>query len=177
MSWTTLDLNNLLSGEPLIESEVLAVYENPIAIADGDPGAPRNAARSIRSERLPLVNGTGFTASGWLSLDPLSVVELFVSHRRPSSTSNCDMRGSDNNGATYGPWVDFTVSGGDIGALGQYYINLETGLIQGVGGSTFSMFSNANLDITNINALQIRGRLDDVVYAAHGRAIMRSNGD
>ena len=41
MAWTTLDLNNLLSGEPLIEAEVLALYENPIALAEGAPGAPR----------------------------------------------------------------------------------------------------------------------------------------
>ena len=41
MSWTTLDLNNLLAGEPLIEAEVLALYQNPISIAEGAPGAPR----------------------------------------------------------------------------------------------------------------------------------------
>ena len=41
MSWTTLDLNNLLAGEPLIESEVLALYENTIAVAEGAAGAPR----------------------------------------------------------------------------------------------------------------------------------------
>jgi len=41
MSWTTLDLNNLLAGEPLIESEVLALYENPSAIIKSAPGAPR----------------------------------------------------------------------------------------------------------------------------------------
>ena len=41
MAWTTLDLNNLLAGEPLIEAEVLALYENPVAIAEGGPNAPR----------------------------------------------------------------------------------------------------------------------------------------
>ena len=41
MSWTTLDLNNLLAGEPLIEAEALALYENPIAIAEGAADAPR----------------------------------------------------------------------------------------------------------------------------------------
>ena len=52
MAWTTLDLNNLLAGEPLIESEVLALYENPIAIAEGAPGAPRNHGKSLAESIL-----------------------------------------------------------------------------------------------------------------------------
>ena len=52
MAWTTLDLNNLLAGEPLIESEVLALYENPIAQAEGAPGAPRNHGKSLAESIL-----------------------------------------------------------------------------------------------------------------------------
>jgi len=41
MAWTTLDTNNLLAGEPLVEQETLAFYENVIAVAEGAAGAPR----------------------------------------------------------------------------------------------------------------------------------------
>ena len=54
MAWTTLDTNNLLAGEPLVEQETLAFYENPIAIADGAAGAPRIQAAGIGTGQVPL---------------------------------------------------------------------------------------------------------------------------
>ena len=39
--WTTIDLNTLLPGEPWTSGKALAVYENPIAIAEAATGAPR----------------------------------------------------------------------------------------------------------------------------------------
>ena len=41
MAFAYLDTDNLLADEPLTSPEVLALYENPIAIAEGAPGAPR----------------------------------------------------------------------------------------------------------------------------------------
>jgi hypothetical protein len=54
MAWTTLNTNNLLAGEPLVEQETLAFYENPIAIADGAAGAPRIQAAGIGTGQVPL---------------------------------------------------------------------------------------------------------------------------
>lgn len=45
--WTDFDLNVFLPGEPLTSAKALAWYENPIAIAEGAPGAPRNLLRSL----------------------------------------------------------------------------------------------------------------------------------
>jgi hypothetical protein len=53
MAWTTLNTNNLLAGEPLVEQETLAFYENPIAIAEGAAGAPliSGAMRKIQDNQ------------------------------------------------------------------------------------------------------------------------------
>lgn len=45
--WTTVDLNNLLPGEPWTSGKALAVYENPIALAEGATGAPRSLTASF----------------------------------------------------------------------------------------------------------------------------------
>ena len=39
--WTELDTNTLLPGEPLTSAKALAFFENPKAIAEGAPDAPR----------------------------------------------------------------------------------------------------------------------------------------
>jgi len=38
--WTTLDTDDLLPGEPLTSAKVLALYQNPIAISEGNASAP-----------------------------------------------------------------------------------------------------------------------------------------
>ncbi len=43
MAWTEPDLNDFLPGEPYTSAKALLQVENPIAIADGDSGAPRIA--------------------------------------------------------------------------------------------------------------------------------------
>ena len=50
--FTTIDLNNLLPGEPLTSAKVLALYENPLAIQEGDATAPRIQVPAIDSAQL-----------------------------------------------------------------------------------------------------------------------------
>lgn len=45
--WTTQDPNTLLPGEPWTSAKALAALENPEAIAEGAPGAPRIALKAI----------------------------------------------------------------------------------------------------------------------------------
>ena len=81
MSWTTLDLNNLLSGEPLTSPEVLALYENPIAIAQGAAGAPRLYGKAAvpRSQQAELPVIIGVTAANAPVFDTLNYSGDFVS--------------------------------------------------------------------------------------------------
>lgn len=41
--WTNQDPSTLLPGEPWTSAKALAAFENPVAIAEGAPGAPRIA--------------------------------------------------------------------------------------------------------------------------------------
>jgi hypothetical protein len=96
--YTTLDLNSLLPGEPWTSGKALAVYENPIAIAEGAAGAPRLYGKAAvpRSQQaeLPVLTVTagsvnadalhysgGFftqtaTSEGWLSSGAVTLVLL-----------------------------------------------------------------------------------------------------
>ena len=48
--WTNIDPNTLLPGDPWTSAKAQASFENPEAIAEGAPGAPRNLITSL--ERL-----------------------------------------------------------------------------------------------------------------------------
>ena len=69
--YTTLDLNTLLPGEPWTSGKALAVYENPIAIAEGATDAPRLYGKAAvpRSQQteLPVLTVT----AGSVTADPL----------------------------------------------------------------------------------------------------------
>lgn len=48
--WTDQDVNSLLPGEPWTSAKALAAFENPVAITEGAPSAPRLYLRAL--ERL-----------------------------------------------------------------------------------------------------------------------------
>jgi len=62
-SWTTINLTDLLPDEPWTSAKATATYENPIAIAAGEPDAPRIAVKSA---------GGSIASSGNLSFTGLS---------------------------------------------------------------------------------------------------------
>lgn len=45
-SFTTIDLNDFLPGQPATSAQGIALYENPLAIAEGASGAPKIAMKS-----------------------------------------------------------------------------------------------------------------------------------
>jgi hypothetical protein len=111
MAWTTLDLNNLLAGEPLVEQEVLAFYENPIAIADGALGAPRNRPLSLN---LMIGGGpftlTAMTPVNFIDLDGIASL-LIVGHATDGvATPTIQIGFSTNNGATWSAYQDLATS-------------------------------------------------------------------
>lgn len=65
-SWTDQDTNSLLAGEPWTTSKALAVFENPVALAEGAAGAPKieTAAYGANSVNEPAMKVQQFTESG-----------------------------------------------------------------------------------------------------------------
>lgn len=59
MAWTTIPDQNLEPGKPIRSVDGLALRDNPIAIANGDPGAPKittqsMAINSINGDRISI---------------------------------------------------------------------------------------------------------------------------
>ena len=166
MAWTTLDLNNLLAGEPLIEAEVLALYENPIAIAEGAPGAPRVVPKALAYSFFPYVEASGSTIIEYSDLDPLTFV-FFDIYTVPSGTSSRfhQLRVSSDGGNTFSAWFE------PMGRVDQnrnhnlFYFDLTTGLVEiyriaNGGESRFKVELQLGLGgdtgVQNINTIQFR---------------------
>jgi hypothetical protein len=62
-SWTDISLSDLLPDEPWTSAKATAVYENPIAIAEGQADAPRIAAKTGGASGTT-ISFTGLT-DGW----------------------------------------------------------------------------------------------------------------
>ena len=110
MAWTTLDQNNLLAGEPLIESEVLALYENPIAIAEGAAGAPRVRGTARNHNKLGEVTATSdVTEIALTDLPAHNDIIIVCEELRRTGTEDTSisvaLQISDNNGSS---WVSLT---------------------------------------------------------------------
>jgi hypothetical protein len=144
MAYNPLDTDNLLAGEPLVEAEVLAFYENPIAIARGEDGAPRlylraleqlEAGDEIRSRRDDGVSASdgatetslqfGFMQNGTIraSFTAASMTGATCSVIRRRNGSDATLASRTTNGTTT---VDIPVLSGDsvifqvtAGALGS----------------------------------------------------------
>ena len=74
MAWVTLDTDGLLADEPLTSPEVLALYENPIEMAEGAPGAPK-----VVSAALDMLVGAGDTTTVFIDLDRVDKVLISAS--------------------------------------------------------------------------------------------------
>lgn len=70
-SWTDQDTNSLLAGEPWTTSKALAVFENPVALAEGASGAPKiqTAAYDANSVNEPAMKVQQFTESGSIAAE------------------------------------------------------------------------------------------------------------
>jgi hypothetical protein len=110
--YTLIDPNTLLPGEPWTSAKALAAFENPEAIAEGAPGAPRVQGLAIASEYngLPVVTisaadtvalGEGMDArAGTLTTTSTEVV--VISYRVPSYTGSARFRCSHFSGGSGG---------------------------------------------------------------------------
>jgi hypothetical protein len=67
MSWTNIPNGNLAVGAPIRSVDQLALRDNPIAIAEGDTGAPRIRAEALNGGQ----SGTApiYAARAWVNFD------------------------------------------------------------------------------------------------------------
>ena len=93
---TTFDVE-----KPIRSEQGVMLAGNPIAIALGKPGAPRNQPGSL-SIYLGSVSAAGGTAAGLSDLDGIDVITFVTSGAAPQD--GCGFRTSVDNGATWSSW-------------------------------------------------------------------------
>jgi hypothetical protein len=165
--WTTVDLNNLLPGEPWTSGKALAVYENPIAITEGATGAPKIVATALAGNRLPAFGAN----TGWAGLTDLGAVdEIFFAGfvrvvGRAVDPVTFQVRFSNDNGSTWATEQTlYTIPANptpdtEAGAIAMT-IDLVTGVSSIAPPGPISSISNPTLTIPSGGADAIQFRVN-----------------
>ena len=131
MSWTNIPNGNLAVGAPIRSVDQLALRDNPIAIAEGDTGAPRIRAEALNGGQ----SGTApiYAARAWVNFDGTTATPSTI--RGSGNVSSVTKNATGNytvNFTTAMPNANYSVSG----ALQTG--NGNTSQILGVFNSSFS---------------------------------------
>ena len=104
--WTELDTNGLLPGEPFTSAKALAFFENPVAMGEGKPNAPK-----VVSEALDMLAETGTATTSYTDLGRIDKVLISCTARASGGpsfgrTAIIRYRTSTDNGATWSATTD-----------------------------------------------------------------------
>jgi len=140
MAWTTPDLNDYLPGEPWTSAKALLVVENPIAIANGDDGAPRVSPKAwghtaFTDSAVGTVTLSDFTGYGGAQIE--------IKYRNVAVGTTSLVLSLSNDGSTFGSTaVVADVLGNDSGTV-TLFVDFATGAVPSVwqmagGAGTYS---------------------------------------
>ena len=187
--WTTLPNAAVGVGGLPSGTTVTALRDNPVAIAEGAPGAPRVQARGVSPGLLGKMDGSGTTASGFMDLDPLTVLRLDAYFSGPVIgaepvlvlPASLQMRVSVDNGEIWSSWS--TLGQRRLGVCFGY-LDLLSGLFVGsvheLSDTNQNPFNplpgniSINFSETDINAFQIRLDVSGAVYVATANYVSRA---
>ena len=143
--WTDYDPNDLLPGEPWTAALALAAFENPEAIAEGAPGAPRVWTEAFGT-LLEEVDPASETVVAFTDLSFEEYTFQFV-RLRQGVASDLQFSWSADNGAAYSAWRDltsFSASGADFG--GTFRVQTRSlSAISAVGTMSAATFNTNSL--------------------------------
>lgn len=126
-----------------------AMRDNPIAMAEGAPGAPKVQGVALGGISMGYINASAPTPSGYIDCDRFETIVGFGYIFAGAATS-LEVRYSDNNGSSYGSYQTVI---GSIGAGNHYFnarLNLRTGVVFAIsnsglgGGGTHTVPANCN---------------------------------
>ena len=123
--YTDIDDNELMPDEPITSLLGFRFRNNPVAIAEGAPGAPRNRPGSL-AIYLGTVVAPSATVAGLSDLDGIDVIRFSSG----SSTEDQQFRTSTDNGATWSSWRTLLAEPlGSLGSIlfGECVIALQSG--------------------------------------------------
>ena len=107
--YTDQDPNTLLPGEPWTSAKALAAFENPEAIAEGTPGAPKVTGLALDIFKGEWTAGTAKTMVTLTGLEDDGLLMCSGMTTRASGTGIVDMtyETSTNGGSTWSSSVRF----------------------------------------------------------------------
>jgi hypothetical protein len=98
--YVSVDPNTLLPGEPWTSAKALAAFENPEAIAEGSPGAPRIMSAALGTYLGRVALATSSTAEAITGLDPLTVISIMGNFANGTAdTAALEVSASSDGGA------------------------------------------------------------------------------
>lgn len=153
-TYTTLSDTVLAVDKPIKASQAQALRDNPIAITEGASGAPKVVGEALGltfTKFTFTATPGGITDIDVRAKDLLFFTEIIIAATATVS-AQVQMRGSNDNGATWGSYVTFgnyIPSGSEDSATNILVLDVQTGLFKSTG-------SDGDLGKTNIDAVQIR---------------------
>lgn len=128
--------NELLPDQPISSLLGLRWRDNPLAIAEGAPGAPRVMPRALSSNFLAsLVSVTATTARGVYDIGWLRSFRASIVNAAASVTNVISISYSSDNGVTWGPWLTIGQLGTSI-ATTFLELDIRTGECSWTGLAT-----------------------------------------
>lgn len=151
---------------PLRSSLFKRMVANPVAIAEGAPGAPRIAANALAGLFLGAFTSTGTTPVA-VPIDANTRILRLDGSTNNGSNNAGQVRFSNDGGATWGSYQSWMAAGitGGVGNV-AIMINLDTGAMNTIGSLCVPSGSSANISLSStltipsgVNAMQIRSTL------------------
>ena len=143
--------------------------DNPIAIAQGAPGAPKVEPLALGGFFIGHVLSSTGAAIGFTDVLPVTIRAHFFVESSGGPSGDLEIRLSDDNGSNWSAWVNtMSIPGGTTLATGVVVIDMASGEWRSVG---VGVGASANLSGTitgaNFNAVQWRIGQDNKVYGVH----------
>lgn len=140
-------------GKAVRSDQGVMLAGNPIAIALGKPGAPRNVAASINNWHARVALDTTTTPVVITGLDPNTIIQAMGSFANGAlDDAELQMSGSANGGSTWGSWFDITQNPGQQNT--RYGANVVINLTNGIFTSLST--GHGDLGAGPFNAIRFR---------------------
>ena len=157
--WTNLPNAAVGVGGLPSGTTVTALRDNPVAIAEGAPDAPRVEPVALAGKSfIAQISASSTNPAGFLDLDDVSEIRGLYSNGTSGSTGNFEVRFSDSNGASWGAWQTITLSfGGTTPGQIDLNLNIEDGRFSFMKTVNPSLGSGSlTLPSGLVNAVQFR---------------------
>lgn len=153
MAWTDIANADVAVGSPLDTALMTALRDNPIATAEGAPGAPRVAPLAMKGGRvIGVATASSNNWVGFSDLEDISEVEL-----QCYGSYIVQVRLSDDNGTTWGAPQDF-FGFTNQSNISRIFFNLDTGEFSAIRGTGETAVNTGTLTLPSgtVDAFQVR---------------------